>query len=81
MMTYRKLGENFAAEPFRPFPHPDGERASVRHPAPGNDLSRADIGEDLHRRRAEPMERWHDASMLLMETVEPLDAPVPQANG
>jgi hypothetical protein len=26
-------------------------------------------------------EKWHDASLLLMETIEPLDAPVPQTNG
>jgi hypothetical protein len=80
MMTFKKVGEYVAAEPFRPFRirmassqsfdirHPEMilvGRTSVRvYTATGNDQS----------------EKWHDASLMLMETIEPLDAPVTQAS-
>ncbi len=80
MMTYRKLGEYVAAEPFRPFriKMASGQSFDIRHPEiilVGRVSARvyATTG-------SEQNEKWHDASMLLMETVEPLDAPVQQAN-
>jgi hypothetical protein len=78
MMTFQKVGEYVSAEPFRPFRikmasgqtfdfrHPEMilvGRTSVRvytHPEPG--LSDGN--------------RWHDASLMLTETLEPLESPV-----
>jgi hypothetical protein len=81
MMTYRKLGEYVTAEPFRPFRirMASGQFFDVRHPEMilvGRTSARVHsvIGAGLN-------EKWHDASMLLMETIEPLDAHVPHANG
>lgn len=78
MMTYRKLGEYVEAEPFRPFRirMASGQAFDIRHPEMilvGRISARIHgvVGIDQH-------ERWHDASMLLMETVEPLDAPASQ---
>ncbi len=81
MMTYRKLGEYVAAEPFRPFRirMASGQAFDIRHPEMilvGRMSARIYTSAG-----AETVEKWHDASMMLMETVEPLDAPVPQANG
>jgi len=81
MMTYRKLGEYVAAEPFRPFRirMASGQAFDIRHPEMIL-VGRVSVriysltGDDQN-------EKWHDVSMLLMETVEPLDSPVPQANG
>jgi hypothetical protein len=80
MMTPRKVVDYVTAEPFRPFRirmasnqsfdirHPEMilvGRSSVRiYTASGTDQS----------------EKWHDVSLMLMETIEPLDAPVPQAS-
>ena len=77
MMTYRKLGEYVAAEPFRPFRirMASGPSFDIRHP------EMILVGRTSARVHAvtEPdqNERWHDASLVMMETVEPLDAPVP----
>ncbi len=80
MMTYRKLGEYVAAEPFRPFRirMASGQSFDIRHPEMilvGRTSVRVHsaIGADQN-------EKWHDISMLLMETIEPLDAPVAQTN-
>jgi hypothetical protein len=81
VMTYRKLGEYVAAEPFRPFRirMASGQSFDIRHP------ERILVGRTSARIHtasgSETSEKWHDAFMLLMETVEPLDAPVHQANG
>ena len=80
-MTYRKLGEYVAAEPFRPFRirMASGQSFDIRHP------EMILVGRTSARiytvASGEMAEKWHDASMLLMETIEPLDAPAPQANG
>ena len=34
----------------------------------------------IHTAVADQNEKWHDASLMLMETIEPLDAPVRQTN-
>jgi len=80
MMTYRKLGEYVAAEPFRPFRigMASGQTFDIRHPEMilvGRTSVRVHTasGTDLN-------EKWHDASLLLMETIEPLDAPVHTTN-
>ena len=78
MMTYRKLGEYVAAEPFRPFriKMASGQSFDIRHP------EMILVGRTSVRVHTvtgtEQGEKWHDASMLLMETIEPLDAPVSQ---
>ena len=80
MIISRKILEYVAAEPFRPFrigvasgqafdiPHPEMilvGRTSVRvYTAKEGDLG----------------EKWHDTSLMLMETVEPLGAPASRAN-
>ena len=81
MMTYRKLGEYVAAEPFRTFRirMASGQSFDIRHPEMilvGRTSVRVHSvnGNDQN-------EKWHDVSMLLMESVEPLDSSVPQANG
>ncbi len=80
MIISRKVLEYVTAEPFRPFrikmasgqafdiPHPEMilvGRTSVRvHTVTGTEQN----------------EKWHDASLMLMETIEPLDAPVHRAS-
>jgi hypothetical protein len=80
MMTSRKVVEYVVAEPFRPFRirMASGHSFDIRHPEMilvGRSSVRVHsvIGTDQ-------VEKWHDASLMLMETIEPLDAPVPQTN-
>ena len=80
MMTYRKLGEYVAAEPFRPFriKMESGQTFDVRHPEMilvGRMSVRvyAVVGDVM-------AEKWDDISMMLMETIEPLDSPVHQTS-
>ena len=76
MTTARKLIDYIAAEPFRPFRinMASGKAYEIRHPeniavtkttakifAPADDSSDAD--------------RWHDVSLLLMESVESIEVP------
>jgi len=79
MMTYTKLGEYIAAEPFRPFriKMASGQIYEIRHPEMilvGRSAVRvytaleSGSGTTAH---------WHDASMMLMETLEPLEAKTP----
>ena len=80
MMTYRKLGEYIAAEPFRPFriKMASGQSFDIRHPEMilvGRTSVRVHAAAG-----ADENEKWHDASMMLMETIEPLDAPLRQTN-
>ena len=76
MMTSRRLVEYLAAEPFRPFRvrMTSGEKYEVRHPemiligkASTRIFAATGDSED---------ERWHDLSMLLMESVEPIESQV-----
>jgi hypothetical protein len=76
MMTYRKVGEYVTAEPFRPFRirMASGQSFDIRHPEMilvGRTSVRvhAADGTDEH-------EKWHDVSLMPMETIEPLDATV-----
>jgi hypothetical protein len=76
MMTSRKVVDYVAAEPFRPFrikmasgssfdiPHPEMilvGRSSVRVYTTADD----DSGNG---------DRWHDVSLMLLETLEPLES-------
>ncbi len=81
MMTYRKLGEYVAAEPFRPFRirMASGQSFDIGHPEMllvGRTSARVYTATGTDQ-----AEKWHETSLLLMETIEPLDAPVPQTNG
>ncbi len=81
MMTYRKLGEYVAAEPFRPFRirMASGQSFDIRHTEMllvGRTSARVYTATGTDQN-----EKWHETSLLLMETIEPLDAPVTQTNG
>jgi len=80
MMTYRKLGEYVAAEPFRPFliKMASGQSFEIRHPEMilvGRLSARVYTVVDPNQG-----EKWHDVSMMLMETLEPMDAPLSPSN-
>jgi hypothetical protein len=77
MMTYRKLGEYVAAEPFRPFRirMASGQSFDIKHPEMilvGRTSAR------VHDAEGDGNEAWRDVSLLLMETIEPMDAPAHQ---
>jgi len=81
MMTPRKVVEYVSAEPFRPFRirMASGQSFDIRHPEMllvGRTSARVYTATG-----ADQNEKWHETSLLLMETIEPLDAPVHQANG
>jgi hypothetical protein len=76
MLTYRKLGEYVTAEPFRPFRirTAGGQSFEVRHPEMilvGRTTAKIFGSPATNGREAE---RWHDVSMMLMESIEPLTA-------
>jgi hypothetical protein len=81
MTTSRKVVEYVTAEPFRPFRirMASGPSFDIRHP------EMILVGRSSVRvytvMEAEENEKWHDVSLMLMETIEPLDAPVHQTNG
>jgi len=76
MMTIRKLTEYLSAEPFRPFrvKMTSGEAYDIRHP------EMMMVGRSSARvyatRKESEHERWHDLSMLLMESIEPIETSV-----
>ena len=76
MMTSRKVLDYVSAEPFRPFRirMASGQSFEIRHPEMIL-LGRASV------RVHEPSEpdsgkpdHWHDVSLMLMETLEPIDS-------
>jgi hypothetical protein len=76
MMTFRKVGDYVAAEPFHPFriKMASGQSFDIRHPEMilvGRNTVRVNTatGDEVN-------EKWHDVSLMLMETIEPVDAPV-----
>ena len=80
MMTSRKLVEYVSAEPFRPFRMKiaSGQSFDIRHPEMilvGRSSARVYTvtGEDEN-------EKWHDVSLMLMETIEPIDVPAHHAS-
>jgi hypothetical protein len=78
MIVARKLVDYVAAEPFRPFRirMASGQSFEVRHPEMflvGRTSVRIHSATDEDQN-----EKWHDVSLMLMETVEPLDATVLQ---
>jgi hypothetical protein len=74
MMTYRNLGEYVAAEPFRPFriKMASGSAFEIRHPEMilvGRTSAKVYTSID----GSDEGVRWHDVSLMLMETLEPLE--------
>lgn len=76
MMTLRKLVEYVSAEPFLPFriKMASGQTYEIRHPEMiliGRSSVRVYTSTNADPDRPP---NWHDVSMMLMETLEPLDA-------
>jgi hypothetical protein len=76
MATFDKIGEYLKAEPFRPFriKMASGQIYEIRHPEMilvGRNLVRVYGGSNGAE---ETPAEWHDVSMMLMETIEPLAA-------
>jgi hypothetical protein len=80
MMTVRKVVEYVAAEPFRPFRirMASGATFDIRHP------EMILVNRTSIRVYSSPEDdsgigaRWHDVSLMLMETLEPIE---PAASG
>jgi hypothetical protein len=75
MMTARKVVEYVTAEPFRPFriKMASGQSFEIRHPEMilvGRTSVRVYTSLDTDSAAAE---RWHDVSLVLMDTLEPLE--------
>ena len=79
MITPRKLIDYVSAEPFRPFRinMASGQTFDVRHPE-NVAVSRSSIRIFAPLDDSTADERWHDVSLMLMESVEPLDTSVTQ---
>jgi hypothetical protein len=78
MMTFRKIGDYVTAEPFRPFriKMASGQSFDVRHPEMilvGRTSVRVYTSTEPG---SDNGERWHDVSLMLMETLEPLEPSV-----
>ena len=76
MMTSRKLLDYVSAEPFRPFriKMASGQWFDIRHPEMilvGRASARVYTATE-----PEENEKWHDLSLLLRETLEPMEATV-----
>jgi hypothetical protein len=74
MMSFDKIGEYLKAEPFLPFriKMASGQSYEIRHPEMilvGKNLSRVYTGLGAN---GDTPPQWHDASMLLMEVIEPI---------
>jgi hypothetical protein len=75
MMTFRKVGEYLEAEPFRPFriKMASGSTYEIRHP------EMILVGRTSVRVYTAPEggagngARWHDVSLMLMESLEPIE--------
>ena len=76
MITPRNLIEYVSAEPFRPFRvnTASGQTFDVRHP---ENIAVSRTSAKIFTRLDDPAdgEHWRDVSLMLMESVEPLDAP------
>lgn len=77
MISLRKLVEYVSAEPFRPFRINLASRQSfeVRHPE-NIAISRSTAKIFAPKADDQEVEAWHDLSLMLMESIEPLDKPL-----
>ena len=74
MMTSRKVLDDLAAESFRPFliKMASGQTFEIRHPEMIR-VGRSSVR--VHTITGDSqLEKWHDVSLLLMETLEPIEA-------
>jgi hypothetical protein len=81
MMTYQRLGSYVTAEPFRPFriSMASGQTLEIRHPEMISvGRTSAHIYFFLTDDPAPPSERVREISLLLIESIEPLDVPLTQ---
>jgi hypothetical protein len=79
MMILNKVVEYVSAEPFRPFrmKMASGQTFDIRHPEMilvGRSSVRVytSVGQ-----QPDSPPQWHDVSLMLMETIEPLDVKTP----
>ena len=79
LMTPRKLIEYVSAEPFRPFQinMASGQAFEVRHPE-NIAVSRSSAKIFMPAGDSDTIDRWHDVSLLLIETVEPFETSLTQ---
>jgi hypothetical protein len=78
MMTFRQVGEHVTAEPFRPFriKMESGAFFEIRHPEMilvGRTSVRVYT---MAEGAPENGSRWHNVSLMLMETLEPIEPAV-----
>lgn len=76
MMTFRTFAEYVSAEPFHPFriKMASGQVYEIRHPEMllvGRTSVRVYVASDSD---PDKPPRWHDVSMMLMETLETIEA-------
>ena len=74
MMTFRKIGDYVAAEPFRAFRirMASGQSFDIRHPEMilvGRTSARVYAPSEPDSGKPD---YWHDVSLMLMETLEPI---------
>lgn len=77
MMTAKILTDYVSAVPFRSFriTMASGQSIEIRHPEMV-DIKRSSV-RIYKPTNDEQQEKWHDVSLLLMESLEPLDGPAP----
>ena len=76
MMTYQRIGNYVTAEPFRPFriSMASGRVFEIRHPEMVQvGRTTVTIFTFMSENPQETKDRQHEVSMLLIESVEPLD--------
>lgn len=81
MMTFRRVASYVGAEPFRPFRinMTSGKSYEIRHPemiAVGR--TTVHVFTALADEESDGKDRQHELSILLIESIEPLDAAVTQ---
>jgi hypothetical protein len=80
MMTFGKVAEYISAEPFRPFriKMASGQTFDIRHPE--TILAGRTSVRVYTVTGTETAPTWHDVSLMLMETLEPMNTPQTQPN-
>ena len=75
MMTFSKVGEYVSAEPFRPFrlKMASGQMFDIRHPEMIL-VGKSSVKVYTKTKPESPSEHWHDVSLMLMESIEPIES-------
>ena len=76
MMIFRKVVEYVSAEPFRPFrlKMASGQTYDIRHPEMIL-VGKSSVRVYTTAKPDSTSEHWQDVSLMLMEAIEPIDAP------